>query len=126
MIDSLQIIYDKLMQNDFIVDNCKGRIKFYSYPETADVKKPFIIIDPLDVSSPQVYASDDSHYEKHLVQINVESTNRLLTKSIQSEVRKAMKELSFQQLESGLDEYFETTKRYVDARRYEALLKNEE
>lgn len=125
MIDVLELIYNKLMTNSFIVANCKDRIKYYSYPETADVKKPFIVIDPLD-SEPLSHASDVNHYRKHLVQINVETTNRKLTKQIQNEIRKEMYSLNFGQLAQGLDEFFNETKRYVDARRYKAIIKTDE
>lgn len=126
MIDVLELIYNKLMTNSFIVTNCNGRIKYYSYPETADKTKAFIVIDPLDVPEPLAHASNVNYYSKHLVQINVETTNRKLTKQIQQEIRKEMYSLGFGQLAQGLDEFFNETKRYVDARRYEATIKSDE
>lgn len=116
-------IYNQLMKNELIKFHCDGRIKFYIYPETADASKPFIVIDPLDVPDPVVHASNDNHCERHLYQIDVESPNRLITKQLQNEVKKEMKILGFGQLSNGLDKYFDATKRYVDARRYEGILK---
>lgn len=123
MRDIAMEIYNRFMANEFIKSQCEGRIKFYVFPETADASKPFIVIDPIDVSEPKGYASDENHYEKHLYQIDVETRDRLLTKRLQEEAKKEMKILGFGQLSNGLDKYFDATKRYVDARRYEGILK---
>jgi DNA-binding transcriptional regulator PaaX len=49
----------------------------------------------------------------------------LQVKEIQAEVKKELKKLGFGQLKDGLDEYFNETKRFVDARRYRGLIKEE-
>lgn len=126
MRDIMMEIYNALMSNELINSNCDGRIKFYEYPETADESKPFIVIDPLDIPEPLAHGSDEHHAFKYLYQIDVETKERLLTKQIQEEVRKEMKKLHFGQLSSGMDKFFNTTKRYVDARRYEGILKKDE
>ncbi|WMX57449.1 DUF3168 domain-containing protein [Peribacillus sp. R9-11] len=125
MTDGLMVIYNQLISNELIVSLCEDRIKFYEYPETGDANKPFIVIDPLDVPVPTVYASNENHANEYLYQIDVESTNRLLVKEIQAEIKKELKKLGFGQLKDGLDEYFKETKRYVDARRYQGLIKEE-
>ncbi|MBK5497414.1 DUF3168 domain-containing protein [Peribacillus sp. TH14] len=125
MTDGLMVIYNQLISNELIVSLCEDRIKFYEYPETGDANKPFIVIDPLDVPVPTVYASNEYHANEYLYQIDVESTNRLLVKEIQAEIKKELKKLGFGQLKDGLDEYFKETKRYVDARRYQGLIKEE-
>ncbi|MFE5430276.1 DUF3168 domain-containing protein [Peribacillus simplex] len=125
MTDGLMVIYNQLISNELIVSLCAGRIKFYEYPETGDTSKPFIVIDPLDVPVPTVYASNENHANEYLYQIDVESTNRLLVKKIQAEIKKELKKLGFGQLKDGLDEYFKETKRFVDARRYQGLIKEE-
>ncbi|QOS90220.1 DUF3168 domain-containing protein [Peribacillus sp. JNUCC41] len=125
MTDGLMVIYNQLISNEMIVSLCEDRIKFYEYPETGDTSKPFIVIDPLDVPVPTVYASNENHANEYLYQIDVESTNRLLVKEIQAEIKKELKKLGFGQLKDGLDEYFKETKRFVDARRYQGLIKEE-
>lgn len=125
MTDGLMVIYNQLISNELIVSLCADRIKFYEYPETGDTSKPFIVIDPLDVPVPTVYASNENHANEYLYQIDVESTNRLQVKEIQAEIKKELKKLGFGQLKDGLDEYFKETKRFVDARRYRGLIKEE-
>lgn len=125
MTDGLMVIYNQLISNELIVSLCADRIKFYEYPETGDTSKPFIVIDPLDVPVPTVYASNENHANEYLYQIDVESTNRLQVKEIQAEIKKELKKLGFGQLKDGLDEYFKETKRFVDARRYQGLIKEE-
>ncbi|PJN91407.1 DUF3168 domain-containing protein [Bacillus sp. mrc49] len=125
MTDGLMVIYNQLNSNEIIVSHCNGRIKFYEYPETADASKPFIVIDPLDVPGPVVFASNENHANEYLYQIDVEASNRLLVKEIQREIKKELKKIGFGQLKDGLDEYFKETKRFVDARRYQGLIKEE-
>jgi hypothetical protein len=125
MTDGLMVIYNQLISNEMIVSLCEDRIKFYEYPETGDTSKPFIVIDPLDVPVPTVYASNENHANEYLYQIDVESMNRLQVKKIQAEIKKELKKLGFGQLKDGLDEYFKETKRFVDARRYQGLIKEE-
>ncbi|MGN7392818.1 DUF3168 domain-containing protein [Peribacillus frigoritolerans] len=125
MTDGLMVIYNQLISNEMIVSLCADRIKFYEYPETGDTSKPFIVIDPLDVPVPTVYASNENHANEYLYQIDVESTNRLQVKKIQAEIKRELKKLGFGQLKDGLDEYFKETKRFVDARRYQGLIKEE-
>jgi hypothetical protein len=125
MTDGLMVIYNQLISNEMIVSLCEDRIKFYEYPETGDTSKPFIVIDPLDVPVPTVYASNGNHANEYLYQIDVESMNRLQVKKIQAEIKKELKKLGFGQLKDGLDEYFKETKRFVDARRYQGLIKEE-
>lgn len=126
MIDVQMLIYDKLMSNALIAEHCNERIKFYSYPSSADEQKPFVIIDPVDVSEPKGHASNVNHYRQYTYQINVETTNRLLTKQLQQAIRKEMYSLGFGQLAQGLDEFFDATKRFVMANRYEGTIKSDE
>ncbi|MDQ7860603.1 DUF3168 domain-containing protein [Peribacillus frigoritolerans] len=95
MTDGLMVIYNQLISNEVIVSLCEDRIKFYEYPETGDTSKPFIVIDPLDVPVPTVYASNENHANEYLYQIDVESTNRLQVKEIQAEIKKELKKAWF-------------------------------
>jgi hypothetical protein len=51
-------------------------------------------------------------------QIAVESPDRKEAKLVQHEIKEEMQKLNYGQMTDGLDEYFETTGHFVDARRY--------
>ncbi|EMK2944859.1 DUF3168 domain-containing protein [Listeria monocytogenes] len=121
MIDILNIIYTTLSKNDIIHTTCEERIKYYDFPSTGDSNKTFLLIIPLDVPVPTNFSSNEAVWEDFLVQIDVQSDNRLIVKQIQEEVRKEMKRIGFGQLAGGLDEYFPETGRFVDARKYSGL-----
>ncbi|EAD9325903.1 DUF3168 domain-containing protein [Listeria monocytogenes] len=121
MIDILNVIYTTLSKNDIIHTTCEERIKYYDFPSTGDSNKTFLLIIPLDVPVPTNFSSNESTWEDFLVQIDVQSDNRLTAKQIQEEVRKEMKRIGFGQLAGGLDEYFPETGRFVDARKYSGL-----
>ncbi|EAF1758993.1 DUF3168 domain-containing protein [Listeria monocytogenes] len=121
MIDILNIIYTTLSKNDIIHTTCEERIKYYDFPSTGDSNKTFLLIIPLDVPVPTNFSSNESTWEDFLVQIDVQSDDRLTVKQIQEEVRKEMKQIGFGQLAGGLDEYFPETGRFVDARKYSGL-----
>lgn len=128
MKDMMMEVYNRLIKNplikektSFINDNGKTeyRIKFYEAPESLDLAKPFIIIDtPLGPPTSAYYAANKELSRQFSYQINVETMNRMLTKEIAKAVKETMLELGFGQLDGGLDEYFNETKRFVDARRY--------
>lgn len=118
MKDMLEIIYEAMLENSSISNQCDDRIKMYLYPETGDTSKPFITIRPLQPPINKNYASDKSLGCEFYVQIDTQSHDRKKCKEIQQEVRKVMIGLDFVQMQGGLDEYFEETKRFVDARRY--------
>ncbi|EAC2241069.1 hypothetical protein HS43_07430 [Listeria monocytogenes] len=121
MIDILNIIYTTLSKNDIIHTTCEERIKYYDFPSTGDSNKTFLLIIPLDVPVPTNFSSNEAMWEDFLVQIDVQSDDRLTVKQIQEEVRKEMKQIGFGQLAGGLDEYFPETGRFVDARKYSGL-----
>ncbi|EJY6074067.1 DUF3168 domain-containing protein [Listeria monocytogenes] len=121
MIDILNIIYTTLSKNDIIHTTCEERIKYYDFPSTGNSNKTFLLIIPLDVPVPTNFSSNEAVWEDFLVQIDVQSDDRLTVKQIQEEVRKEMKQIGFGQLAGGLDEYFPETGRFVDARKYSGL-----
>ncbi|EGI0459285.1 DUF3168 domain-containing protein [Listeria monocytogenes] len=121
MIDILNVIYTTLSKNDIIHTTCEERIKYYDFPSTGDSNKTFLLIIPLDVPVPTNFSSNEAMWEDFLVQIDVQSDDRLIAKKIQDEVRKEMKQIGFGQLAGGLDEYFPETGRFVDARKYSGL-----
>lgn len=123
MKDMLDIIYDAMMKQEGITENCADRIKYYRYPETGDTGHPFITIRPMQPPQDFVYGSDRALACEFLYQIDVQSQDRKKCKEIQQAVKSVMQNLGFSQQPGGLDEYFEDTKRYVDARRYLAATK---
>ncbi|MBC5712432.1 hypothetical protein H8S75_31520 [Hungatella sp. L12] len=123
MKDMLNTIYGAMMGNEVIIGNCADRIKYYLYPETGDTGLPFITIRPMQPPQDAVYGSDKALACEFLYQIDVQSQDRKKCKEIQQAVKSVMQDLGFSQQPGGLDEYFEETKRYVDARRYLATTK---
>lgn len=120
MKDMMMIVYDALKSNSLIAEKVTAKgIKFYEVPETFDTTKPFIILDTsLGPQTTAYFAGDKVMSKQFKYQVNVESTNRMLTKEIAKAVEETMRDIGFGQLDGGLDTYFPETKRYVDARRY--------
>lgn len=118
MKDMIDIIYNALSNNQVIAKECGERIKCYTYPENGDTSKPFIIIRPLQPPQDVSYASDKSLSCKFFYQIDVQSHERKKCKEIQRAVNEVMRSQGFTQQSGGLDEYFNETDHYVDARRY--------
>lgn len=119
MKDMLSTIYEAMIKKSTILAECEGRIKYYVYAETGDTSQPFIVIRPLSPPVASNYASDKNLSYSFAFQIDVQSHDRMKCKLIQNAVKSVMDELDFtQQSNDGLDEYFEETKRFVDARRY--------
>ena len=99
------------------IKEAKG-LKSYQRPESIPDTQTSIIIDPLGPPEEAAKGSNTSLSNKFIYQINVESTDRIECKKLQSKIKALLNEAGFTQTSGGLDEYFETTKRYVDARRY--------
>lgn len=118
MKDMLGIIYEAMEKDETITSECGNRIKFYLYPETADTSRPFITIRPLLPPQAVNYGSDRNLGFQFFYQIDVQAHERMKCKEIQQSVKAVMDRLGFMQQQGGLDEYFEETKRFVDARRY--------
>lgn len=118
MKDMLDIVYEEMKKNDVIMSCCEDRIKYYIYPETADMSTPFLTIRPLVPPQSTSYASDKSLGYQFFYQIDIQSRDRMTCRKVQQAVQSVMTGLGFTQQPGGLDEYFEETKRYVDARRY--------
>lgn len=118
MKDMLTILYEAMRQNEIIASECGDRIKFYLYPETADTSGPFLTIRPLTPPQAVHYASDQNLGYQFYYQIDVQAKTRMTCKIVQQAVKEVLEGIGFSQQTGGLDEYFEETRRYVDARRY--------
>ena len=59
MFDMLKTLKKYLLNNATIAQHCTGRIRAYTYDETADRSNHYILIDPLVTPQPETYASDE-------------------------------------------------------------------
>lgn len=107
-----------LKDSDIQVIKAAKGLKSYQRPESLPDDQTSIIIDPLGPPEEAAKGSNTSLSNKFIYQINVESTDRIECKKLQSKIKTLLNEFGFTQTSGGLDEYFDTTKRYVDARRY--------
>lgn len=108
-----------LYESDLIKRHCEGRVKLFDVEEEHDDNTSKIFIDPIDVPNDIAYGSNKPLSSEFIYQISVETKNYRLTKALQQECKKIMRDkFGFFQLQNGLDEYFKETKKYVDARRY--------
>lgn len=121
MIDVLDEVYKRLLEDDFIRLTCEDRIKYYTIPETLNTNKPFMLISFLEPTREVVYRSDIPSVESVELQIDVEGSDRKVVKEIQHHVRNVLKKMNLKQEIGGLDTYFDETKRFVDSRRYSGL-----
>ncbi|MGL9971482.1 hypothetical protein [Enterococcus sp. DIV1420a] len=120
MKDMMMEVYNALIKNETINELVTPqRIKFYEVPETLDTTQPFILVDNfLGPQTNAYFANNKALSIRVNYQINVEATDRMITKKISKAVEETMKQMGFGRLEGGLDHYFSETKRFVDARRY--------
>lgn len=113
----LNMIYESFVADPIIQEKVENRIKFYEYPETANLTDAHIIIDPLDVPIPSDFADNTWMKEDYLFQIEVWSNNLADTQTIAKRIREIMWELNFSQ-GSGVDEWEKDLNIFRDARRY--------
>ncbi|MDB8858811.1 hypothetical protein [Pediococcus acidilactici] len=121
--DIFTIIANQLLSNPTINQLTKkatggNRIKAYDYPEKADRSKAFILMKPVGPPMTSNAGSDEELQIRFTIQIACESPIRMEVKQLQHEIKKEMKKLNYAQMADGLDEYFEATGHFVDARRY--------
>lgn len=118
--DVLAMIYDALIADDYIKEQASGRIKYYEYPETGDVRAPYIVIDPLDVPSPKIFADNIWVANEHFLQIDVWTKNRTTTRILAEKVQSIMWSVCGFAQNGGISEYDEGV--FRDARRYKGKI----
>lgn len=119
MKDFLNEAYDLLKDNSYIKEKCGNRIKFYEYPNYEDETKPFIVLRPLEGVSYDTYGSNQPIRASQIVQIDVQSQNRMECKTIMEAIMSTLKQRGWGRLNhNSLDEYFSEIKRYVLAYRF--------
>lgn len=116
--DALNKIHEALIADTLILSKVGTRIKYYNYPETGDVTKPYIIIDPLRPPLSDDYADNKALTETHLIQIDVWTKTRADKDLLGNQIQKVMEGIGFYQSGTGIDEYDKDVKIYRDGRRY--------
>lgn len=116
--DILNKIYQGLISDALILEKVEERFKYYTYPETGDVSKPYIIIHPLAPPSPDDYADNQWLTEESLIQIDVWAKTRADKDLLGARIQQVMWKMGFGINGTGIDEYDESTGIYRDGRRY--------
>jgi len=108
--------------NDYIKEQTGNRIKFYEYPPTGDVDKPYIIIEPLATPKPSDFADNTWLKYDFLIQIEVWTLSRQTTRLLTNEIRELMwNKLGFHQTD-GIDEWDKETGIFRQALRFRSTL----
>lgn len=120
MNDMLNEIMKALSTDSDIMDIQKtGGLKSYVRYEKLAENLTSITVTPGGPPLQTALSSNGSLAKHFIYQVSIESTDRMIAKKLQSKVENILISLGFFQMSGGLDEYFEETKRYVDARFYE-------
>ncbi|GAX47313.1 hypothetical protein [Pseudolactococcus reticulitermitis] len=93
-------------------------IKSFERPEALADDAPSLVIVPMGPPEQVIFGSGKPLAKRFSYQLNIETSDRMLTKNLAKQTEIVMRKLGFYQEAGGLDEYFSETKRYVDARRY--------
>ena len=118
MIDMISIIHSYLIRNDAIDKHCRGRIKFYDYPETAEADAPHILISPIGSPMPDEFGSNKELTTNFVFQIDVRGRDRKLAAFLQDEIKKVMWSIGFYTI-GGTDQYDSELDKFLNGRRYE-------
>jgi|SRR5699024_405973 len=125
MDDGLDIVYNILKQDETIKEYVSSeqdglRIKYFTYPETADMEGSWIVLESIINAMPSSYADDTWVSYDYLLHIEVWSRERADNLIIANRIRDLLWEkLKFKQNDS-VDEY--DLGIYRDARRYKGAL----
>ncbi|QXE02769.1 hypothetical protein [Terribacillus sp. DMT04] len=114
----LDKIYQAMMADTFIVTHAGSRIKYYEYPEAANMEESHIVIDPLDAPKPGDYGDNEILTDDFLYQVDIWSKDISIRDELAKRIRKVLKEIGLVQYGGGADEYDGDYGIYRDARRY--------
>lgn len=123
--DILDIVFNILRQDDLIKEYAESdtdglRIKYFTYPETADMKGSWIVLESIINALPSDFADDTWVAYDFLIHIEVWSRKREDNIKLATRIRDLLwDKLKFKQNDST-DEY--DLGIYRDARRYEGKL----
>lgn len=96
-----------------------GGFKSYVRYDQLAKESTSITIIPSGPPEGSVFGSNASLAKHFIYQVSVEAIDAITCKSLQNKVETILKTKGFHQMDGGLDEYFNDTKRYVDARFYQ-------
>lgn len=125
MDDGLDIIYNILRSDEIIQEYLSSeqdglRIKYFTYPETADMEGSWIVLESIINAMPSSYSDDTWVSYDYLLHIEVWSRKRADNLIIANRIRDLLwNKLNFKQNDS-VDEY--DLGIYRDARRYKGTL----
>lgn len=96
-----------------------GGFKSYIRSDQLDKDKTSITIIPSGPPESIGFASNDSLSKHFIYQVSIEAVKREITKELQQKIEDILKNNGFYRMPGGVDDYFSTTERYVDARFYQ-------
>src|SRR5690625_2826885 len=123
--DVLDMVYNILRNDDLIKEYCISerdglRIKYFKYPETADMNGNWIVLEPLLNELPSNFADETWVTYDYLLHVEVWSKNRESNRIIATRVRDLLwDKLKFRE-NDNIDEM--DLGIYRDARRYKGVL----
>ncbi len=123
--DGLDVVYNILRQDEVVREYTESdrdglRIKYFTYPETADMEGSWIVLESIINGLPSDFADDTWVAYDYLIHIEVWSRNRNDNITLSNRIRDLLwKNIKFKQNDST-DEY--DLGIYRDARRYEGKL----
>ncbi|MGD6873017.1 hypothetical protein ACQCU1_12640 [Sutcliffiella horikoshii] len=118
--DILDAVYQVLKVDPYISEQIENRIKFYEYPESGAVDRPYMVLEEVQPSQPSTFA--DGTWLTLDIHLHVEiwSPNRTITRLLAERVQNLVwKKFKIGQ-RGGLPEYDNGV--YRDARRYQGLI----
>lgn len=96
-----------------------GGFKSYIRSDQLDKDKTSITIIPSGPPESIGFASNDSLSKHFIYQVSIEAVKREIPKELQQKIEDILKNEGFYRMPGGVDDYFSTTERYVDARFYQ-------
>lgn len=126
MVDGLWLIYDVLSQDETIREYCYSerdddlKIKFYEYPETADMRGNWVVLEPILNEYPSSYADSTWVTYDYLIHIEVWSRSKSENELLANHIRDLLWE-AYRFKQADDHEEFDLGI-YRDARRYKGKL----
>lgn len=118
--DSLDMFYQTLKADPYISEQVGPRIKYYEYPESGDVDKPYMVLEEIAPPEPGSYADGTWLTLSVFVHVEIWSPNRTTTRLLAERVRNLIWETFKIRQIGGLPEHDNGV--FRDARRYQGSI----